>query len=150
MGYDEYYQTAKESPKGIVRYYREREARSYDIPADYYTVLKTLLSNEMREQFVSTKDCREHIMKLDGRYSRLLMAIDNLDQRLKRQEEIEIPRTIEIREVTIEKAKEMIVNYLKEHPSTYPDDIADELAIDLKTTMQVVEELIKEGKIEEM
>ncbi len=31
-----------------------------------------------------------------------------------------------------------------------PDDVADELGVDLKTTVEATEELMKEGKLEEM
>ena len=37
----------------------------------------------------------------------------------------------------------------EERESIYPDDVADELGLDLKVAMQAVEELIEEGKLEE-
>lgn len=36
----------------------------------------------------------------------------------------------------------------EERESIYPDDVADELGLDLKVAMQAVEELIEEGKLE--
>lgn len=58
-------------------------------------------------------------------------------------------RIVETREVTIEKAKKMIVKYMETNDVIYPDDIADELGLDLKITIEAVNELIKEGKVKE-
>ena len=59
----------------------------------------------------------------------------------------------EVRETTVEEAKEKILEYYKnkkhEGESIYPDDVADELGLDLKVAMQAAEELIEEGKLEE-
>ena len=61
-------------------------------------------------------------------------------------------RIVEVRETTVEEAKEKILEYYKKHEgeSVYPDDVADELGLDLKIVMQAVEELINEGKLEEV
>jgi len=61
-------------------------------------------------------------------------------------------RIVEARETTVEEAKEKILEYYKKHEgeSVYPDDVADELGLDLKIVMQAVEELINEGKLEEV
>ena len=61
-------------------------------------------------------------------------------------------RIVEVRETTVEEAKEKILEYYKKHEgeSIYSDDVADELGLDLKIVMQAVEELINEGKREEV
>jgi len=61
-------------------------------------------------------------------------------------------RIVEVRETTVGEAKEKILEYYKKHEgeSIYPDDVADELGLDLKIVMQAVEELINEGKLEEV
>ena len=61
-------------------------------------------------------------------------------------------RIVEVRETTVGEAKEKILEYYKKHEgeSIYPDDVADELGLDLKVAMQAVEELINEGKLEEV
>jgi hypothetical protein len=58
---------------------------------------------------------------------------------------------VEVKETTVEEAKEAIQRYYDEHEgeSIYPDNAADKLGLDLKITMQAVEELIKAGKLEE-
>ncbi|MBN1762269.1 MAG: hypothetical protein JW878_04220 [Methanomicrobia archaeon] len=60
-------------------------------------------------------------------------------------------RIIEVKEATVEEAREKIFEYYKEHEgeSIYPDDVADELGLDLKITMQAVKELMKEGSLKE-
>ena len=57
----------------------------------------------------------------------------------------------EVKETTVEEAKENILEYYKKHEgeSIYPDDVADEPGLDLKVAMQAVEEVIEEGKLEE-
>ena len=51
----------------------------------------------------------------------------------------------------IREAKEKLLEYYKKHKSKsiYPDEVAHELGLDLKVAMEAVEELIKEGKLEE-
>jgi hypothetical protein len=60
-------------------------------------------------------------------------------------------RIVEVKETTVEEAKEEIQRYYEEHKgeSIYPDIAADTLGLDLKITMQAVEELIKAGKLEQ-
>ncbi|MDI6886772.1 MAG: hypothetical protein QMD22_10645, partial [archaeon] len=60
-------------------------------------------------------------------------------------------RIVEVRETTLEEARKRILKYYEEHrgESIFPDDVADELGLDLKITMRIVEELIKEGKLKE-
>jgi len=59
-------------------------------------------------------------------------------------------RVVEVRETTVEKAKEEILEYYEKHKDEeiYPDDVADELGLDLKITVKAVEELTEEGKLE--
>jgi DNA-binding MarR family transcriptional regulator len=56
-----------------------------------------------------------------------------------------------IEDLTVEEARGKILEYYKEHEgeSIYPDDVADELGLDLKITMQAVKELMKEGSLKE-
>jgi len=60
-------------------------------------------------------------------------------------------RVVEVRETTVEEAKEEILEYCDKHKGEifYPDDVADELGLDLKNTVEATEELMKEGKVEE-
>jgi len=48
--------------------------------------------------------------------------------------------------------KDLLVEFYQRHrgESIYPDDVACELGLDLKVTMQAVKELIQEGRIEEV
>ncbi len=62
-------------------------------------------------------------------------------------------RIVEVRETTVEeakRAKKEILDYCDKHKGGifYPDDVADELGLDLKTTVEATEELMKEGKLE--
>jgi len=55
------------------------------------------------------------------------------------------------KENKIREAKTKLLEYYKKHEgeSIYPDEAADELGLDLKVAMEAVEELVKEGKLEE-
>ncbi|MFQ6120115.1 MAG: hypothetical protein ACE5KE_09540, partial [Methanosarcinales archaeon] len=57
---------------------------------------------------------------------------------------------VELKETTPEDAKKMILEYYEAHKDEviYPDDVADELGIDLKIAMEATVELIKEGRLE--
>ena len=57
---------------------------------------------------------------------------------------------INLRDISIDEAKREILEYLKRKDIAYPSDIADELKLDLKTTVQAIKELWQEGKIEEV
>lgn len=61
-------------------------------------------------------------------------------------------RVVEVRETTIEEAKREILEYCDKHKGGifYPDDVADELGLDLKTTVEATEELMKEGTLDEV
>ncbi|MGB2841989.1 MAG: hypothetical protein WBC40_05885 [Halobacteriota archaeon] len=61
-------------------------------------------------------------------------------------------RIVEVRETTADEAKLEILEYCDKHKGEtfYPDDVADELGLDLKTTVEATEELMKEGKLEEV
>ncbi len=60
-------------------------------------------------------------------------------------------RVIDVKDVPFDEAKNMIYDYYKTHKTEmiYPDEVADELGLDLKVTMKAVEELFEEGKLEE-
>ena len=61
-------------------------------------------------------------------------------------------RVVEVRETKVENANEDILGYCDEHKGQilYPDDVADELGLDLKTTVEATEELMKSGEIGEV
>jgi len=58
-------------------------------------------------------------------------------------------RIIETKDVSMEDAKTMILDYMSKCDVVYPDDVADELNLDLKLTIEAVDQLIKDGKIKE-
>lgn len=59
--------------------------------------------------------------------------LNSLRKRVKKLEEASPSKAVEIKEVSFEKAKDMVENflreYLKENESVYPSDIADELGL---------------------
>ena len=91
----------------------------------------------------------EKIDILSSEISELKAAFEELS-RLKEFLPLNI-RVVEVRETTVEEAKRVILEYCDKHKGEifYPDDVADELGLDLKTTVEATEELMKEGKVEE-
>lgn len=57
---------------------------------------------------------------------------------------------IQIRNISKEEAKREIIEYIKGKNKVYASDIADELRLDLSLTFEIIDELFKEEKIEEV
>lgn len=55
-------------------------------------------------------------------------------------------KVIDVEDIPFEKAKEKSYEYYKTHENEviYPDEVTDELGLDLKVTMKAVEELLKD------
>ena len=92
----------------------------------------------------------EKMDMLSSEISELKVAFEELS-RLKEFLPLNI-RVVEVRETTIEEVKREILEYCDKHKGEifYPDDVADELGLDLKTTVEATEELMKEEKLEEV
>ena len=63
------------------------------------------------------------------------------------REKLESIKVINVRDVSMEKAKKEVVEYLKNNKKSYPSDIADALQLDFDIVLDIVKELIKEGRI---
>lgn len=113
-------------------------------------------SGTMRIRGISAFD-----MEVDHRHPELQNQIDGLKSTLDRLT-LEVSdirnllavspmriRIIETRDVSVDEAKRMVMEYMETHDIVYPDDVADELGLDLKVTVEAVNELIKEGKVKE-
>lgn len=53
-----------------------------------------------------------------------------------------------LKDVSYSKAKGMVENYLKGHENAYMYEVSNDLGLDLKTVHEIVEELMKVGKVE--
>lgn len=67
--------------------------------------------------------------------------------RMSVREKLESISIIDMRNVSEEKAKKEVIEYLKNNKKAYPSDIADALQLDFDIVLGVVKELIKEGRI---
>lgn len=63
------------------------------------------------------------------------------------REKLEAIKVIDVRDVEKEKAKKEIIGYLKENQKAYPSDIADALRLDFDLVIEIVKELVKEGRV---
>jgi len=57
-------------------------------------------------------------------------------------------RVVEIQDKPIDKIYELVLHYYNTHDVCYPDEVADDLNLDLRKVIEVVDRLIAEGKIE--
>jgi Arc/MetJ-type ribon-helix-helix transcriptional regulator len=55
---------------------------------------------------------------------------------------------VQVREVSLEKAKKEILSYLDSHDDAYPSDIADALEIDYDLVWKALRELKKQGEVQ--
>ena len=59
-----------------------------------------------------------------------------------------VERIVVLNDVPYSEAKSMIEDYLKSHEDVYMYEISNDLRLDLKIVHEIVEELIKEDKVE--
>ncbi len=59
-----------------------------------------------------------------------------------------VERIVVLKDVSYSEAKSMVANYLKTHKKAYMYEISNELGLNLKMVHEIIEQLIKEGKVE--
>ena len=70
-------------------------------------------------------------------------------EEIKRNKSGEIAEKIVVlRDVSYSEAENMVEDYLKSHEDAYMYEVSNDIRLDLKTVHEIVEELIKEGKVE--
>ena len=57
-------------------------------------------------------------------------------------------KIVVLKDVSYSVAKNMVEDYLKSHETAYMYEISNDLGLDLRMVHEIVEELIKEGKVE--
>src|SRR3990167_9797943 len=63
------------------------------------------------------------------------------------REKLESISVINVRNVSEEKAKKEVLDYLKSNKKAYPSDVADALQLDFDMVLSIIKELIAEGRI---
>jgi hypothetical protein len=59
-------------------------------------------------------------------------------------------KLLSLRDMPPKQARKEVEDYLRSHPGVvWPDEMAEELGIDYRTVLRVVQELLREGKAEE-
>ena len=99
-----------------------------------------ILTKQVEQLTLETDSLKREVKRLREATSRLENAMNNHMT----------VRIIDVKDIPFEEAKKKIYEYYKAHENeaVYPDEIADELELDLKITMEAVEELLKEDKLE--
>ncbi|MCR4369437.1 MAG: ribbon-helix-helix domain-containing protein [archaeon] len=64
------------------------------------------------------------------------------------REKLEGTEVIYLRDVDYETAKKEILEYYQHHKEAYYDEIANDLRLDLEMTVKIVNELVREKKVE--
>jgi len=57
-------------------------------------------------------------------------------------------RVVEVHEKPIDEIRKLVLEYYNTHEVAYPDEVAEILKVDLRKVIEVVDQLIEEGKIE--
>lgn len=112
------------------------EEKTVDIsPSGFWALTK-----QVEQLTLETGSLKREVKKLREVINRLENSMDNFMT----------VRIIDVKDIPFEDAKKKIHGYYKAHDNeaVYPDEIADELGLDLKVTMRAVEELLKENKLE--
>jgi len=65
------------------------------------------------------------------------------------REKLKRIKVIKIRDIDYETAKKEVLGYYKSYKESYISEVAENLELDLELTAQIVQELIKEGKLGE-
>jgi hypothetical protein len=89
----------------------------------------------------------DEIASLKSVIHQMRSEIKNIKEKL-----VETPikmNIIELREIPKNEAKQEILDYYQSHDTVFPSDVASDLGLDLKMTIQIVKELVHEGKLEE-
>jgi len=92
----------------------------------------------------------ERIDKLVEEYgyrSRSELIREAIEDKIAQLEGSEI---IQLRNVSKEKAKKEILEYIKGKDRIYPSQIAEDLRLDLSMTFEIINELFTEGKLEDV
>ena len=63
------------------------------------------------------------------------------------REKLESVKIIEVSNTGREKAKKEVIEYLKENKKAYPSDAADALGLDFDLVLEIVKELVGEGRL---
>ncbi len=90
---------------------------------------------------------QKQIDELKSTLNRLILEVNSIRDLLEASP-VRV-RVIETRETSVREAKQLILGFMETHDIAYPDDIADELGLELKVAVEAVGELMKEGKIKE-
>ena len=56
-------------------------------------------------------------------------------------------KIVEVRDVTREKARKEIIDYMKENGRAYPSDIVDSLQLDFDMVLDIIKEFASEGRL---
>lgn len=65
-------------------------------------------------------------------------------------DKLDAGKLLNLRDVPLEQARREVEGYLKSHSGVvWPDEMAEELGIDYRIVLGVVQELLKEGRVEE-
>lgn len=125
-------------------YYRKTEELA--VPRDYFENIK----REMRMRYVDLATCISFKAKMVAQLQDLRRKIDIIDSRIRAVEKPSV-ETIEIKEMTLEEAKPLVENFLRdhlsEHDDVYPSDVADELGLKYELVREIFSLLEEQEKL---
>jgi hypothetical protein len=78
----------------------------------------------------------------------ILKLRTELEEIKKSKSEEIVEKIVVLKDVSYSKAKGMVEDYLKSHENAYMYEVSNDLGLDLKMVHEIVEELMKEGRVE--
>jgi len=98
---------------------------------------------------VSDEDYRrvEKLVKAGAAVSIAQLVRDAVDEYIGK---LDAGKLLNLRTVPLEQARKEVEKYLKDHPGlVWPDEMAEELGLDYRIVLSVVQDLLQEGRAEE-
>ncbi len=99
------------------------------------------------EFFYILRQKEREIAHLQKRVFEMSERIESLENRIY-QAPVYV-RVVNIDDKSLDEIKTMVLDYYNTHGDVYPDEVADALSLDLKKVIQITDDLIKDGKLEE-
>jgi len=107
-------------------------------------------SRPVAHEQVSVRLAPHEIQSIDGLVSAGFFLNRSDFVRTTIREKLEGMRIETVRDVSRDRAEKEILEFLDEHPVTYPSDISTALGLDLGLVMEIVQDLLKARKVEEV
>jgi hypothetical protein len=107
------------------------------------------ITRVLTTQRITTYEVSKHYITLPEELEELYEKLNELEARIKHLESIILDKNVvQLKEVPIDEACQLVLEYLKKHPGAHTSDIVFALEIDNEIVEQALKKLWEEGKVE--